>query len=120
MNSATVPGAISGYDALLKRFGSLTFKETFERAAKIAEEGWGQAERRHADLRSATERTRVRTRIRGRLSSSGDRAPDLYSIIRNPALAKALRLLQKDGRDAFYRGDIAAAIVRQDRRPAAV
>src|SRR5687767_9171307 len=53
VNSATVPGAISGYDALLKRFGSLTFKETFERAARIAEEGWGQAERRHADLRGA-------------------------------------------------------------------
>jgi gamma-glutamyltranspeptidase/glutathione hydrolase len=35
----------------------------------------------------------------------------LYSIIRNPALAKALRLLQKQGRDAFYRGEIAAAIV---------
>src|SRR4030095_11307021 len=28
VNSATVPGAISGYDALLKRFRTLTFKET--------------------------------------------------------------------------------------------
>src|SRR5918994_1850963 len=53
VNAATVPGAISGYDALLKRFGSMTFSQTFERAARIAEEGWGQAERRHADLRSA-------------------------------------------------------------------
>ena len=53
VNSATVPGAISGYDALLKRFGTMTFKETFERAARIAEEGWGQAERRHNDLRGA-------------------------------------------------------------------
>ena len=52
VNATTVPGAISGYDALLTRFGTLTFKETFERAARIAEEGWGQAERRHADLRS--------------------------------------------------------------------
>src|SRR5262249_47769999 len=51
VNSATVPGAISGYDALLKRFGSLGFKETFERAARIAEEGWGLAERRHPDRR---------------------------------------------------------------------
>src|SRR5262245_12001536 len=46
VNAATVPGAISGYDELLKRFGTMTFKETFERAARIAEEGWGQAERR--------------------------------------------------------------------------
>src|SRR6478735_8691396 len=35
VNSATVPGAISGYDALLKRFGTMTFKQTFERAARI-------------------------------------------------------------------------------------
>ncbi len=53
VNAATVPGAISGYDALLKRFGTMGFNETFERAARIADEGWGLAERRHADLRGA-------------------------------------------------------------------
>src|SRR5688500_14723388 len=53
VNAATVPGAIAGYDALLARFGTMTFKETFERAARIAEEGWGLAERRHSDLRSS-------------------------------------------------------------------
>ena len=42
---------------------------------------------------------------------SGGEAPALYSIIRNPGLAKALRLIQQQGRDAFYKGDIAAAIV---------
>jgi gamma-glutamyltranspeptidase/glutathione hydrolase len=112
VNSATVPGAISGYDALLKRFGSLTFKETFERAARIAEEGWGQAERRHADLRGAASALGKDPDSR-QTFLAGDRAPELYSIIRNPALGKALRLLQKEGRDAFYRGDIAAAIVRK-------
>ena len=112
VNSVTVPGAISGYDALLKRFGTMTFKETFERAATIAEEGWGQAERRHSDLRSAANGLRADADSR-QIFLDGDRVPDLYSIIRNPALAKALRLLQKEGRDAFYRGDIAAAIVRK-------
>jgi gamma-glutamyltranspeptidase/glutathione hydrolase len=110
VNAATVPGAISGYDALLKRFGSMTFSQTFERAARIAEEGWGQAERRHADLRSAANALRGDAESR-QTFLDGDRAPDLYGIIRNPALAKALRLLQKEGRDAFYRGDIAAAVV---------
>ena len=114
VNSATVPGAISGYDALLRRFGSLTFKETFERAARIAEEGWGQAERRHADLRGA---------VKGLLADPDsketflleNRAPDLYAIVRNPALAQALRLIQNEGRDAFYRGPIAEAIVAKVR-----
>src|SRR5438874_2579569 len=54
VNAATVPGAISGYDALLKRFGTVGFKEAFERAARLAEEGWGLAERRHSDLKNAT------------------------------------------------------------------
>jgi gamma-glutamyltranspeptidase/glutathione hydrolase len=105
VNAATVPGAIAGYDALLKRFGSLTFKQTFERAARIAEEGWGQAERRYADLRSAAKGLAADADSR-QIFLNGDRAPALYSIIRNPALAKALRLLQKEGRDAFIAGTL--------------
>lgn len=110
VNAATVPGAISGYDALLTRFGSMGFEETFERAAQLAEEGWGQAERRHNDLLS----------VRGKLAQDADSAalflnngevPALYSIIRNPDLASALRLIQREGRDAFYKGAIADALV---------
>jgi len=110
VNAATVPGAVSGYDALLKRFGTLGFTETFERAARLAEEGWGLAERRHSDLKNAT------NGLRNDPDSTeaflvGGQTPALYSIIRNPALAKALRLIQTGGRDAFYRGPIADAIV---------
>ena len=114
VNAATVPGAVSGYDALLKRFGTLTFKETFERAARIAEEGWGQAERRHSDLRAATAGLRADPDSRQTFLIA-DQAPDLYSIIRNPGLANAMRAIQKNGRDAFYRGEIATAIVEKIR-----
>jgi gamma-glutamyltranspeptidase / glutathione hydrolase len=112
VNSATVPGAISGYDALLKRFGTLTFKETFERAARIADEGWGQAERRHADLRGAVNGLRADPDSKAAFLVN-DEAPPLYSVIRNPGLSKALRLIQQHGRDAFYKGEIAAAIVKK-------
>jgi gamma-glutamyltranspeptidase/glutathione hydrolase len=110
VNAATVPGAVSGYDSLLKRFGTVTFKEAFERAARIADEGWGQAERRHSDLRGAVSGLRTDADSRQTFLVD-DRAPDLYSIIRNPDLARALRILQARGRDGFYRGEIAAAIV---------
>jgi gamma-glutamyltranspeptidase/glutathione hydrolase len=110
VNSATVPGAISGYDALLKRFGTVGFKEAFERAARIAEEGWGLAERRHQDLRNAANGLRNDPDSK-EMFFAGDQTPALYSIIRNPGLAKALRLIQTQGRDAFYRGAIADAIV---------
>jgi len=110
VNAATVPGAISGYDALLKRFGTVGFKEAFERAARIADEGWGLAERRHSDLRNATNGLRNDPDSKETFLVSGD-TPALYSIIRNPGLSKALRLIQQQGRDAFYKGAIADAIV---------
>ena len=112
VNAATVPGAIAGYDALLKKFGTRGFKETFEPAARIADEGWGLAERRHHDLRGA---------VKGLLADPDSRqtflvadvAPPLYGIIRNPGLARALRLIQQHGKDVFYRGEIAEAIVKK-------
>jgi gamma-glutamyltranspeptidase/glutathione hydrolase len=112
VNSATVPGAVAGYDALLKRFGTMGFRETFERAARLADEGWGQAERRHADLLATVEALRADADS-ARIFLENHAAPALYSIIRNPNLAKALRLIQAEGRDAFYKGAIADAIVRK-------
>ena len=106
VNAATVPGAVAGYDALLDRFGTVTFEEAFERAARTAEEGWGQAERRHRDLRAVAERLGEDPDSREAFLKEGQ-APDLYSIIRNPDLGKALRLLQEKGKDAFYQGEIA-------------
>jgi gamma-glutamyltranspeptidase/glutathione hydrolase len=110
VNAATVPGAVAGYDALLTRFGTMTFKETFDRAARIADEGWALAERRHDDLFAVAGSLRADPDSARTFLVNGE-APALYSIIRNPALASALRLMQQQGRDAFYKGDIAAAIV---------
>jgi gamma-glutamyltranspeptidase/glutathione hydrolase len=114
VNSATVPGAIAGYDALLERFGSMGFRETFERAARIAEEGWAQAERRHADIVSSLNRLQ-RDPDSNRTFLVNGEAPPLYGIIRNPELATALRMIQEGGRDAFYTGPIADAIVAKVR-----
>ncbi len=110
VNAATVPGAVSGYDALLQRFGTLTFRETLARAAQLAEEGWGQSERRHSDIVSALEKLRGDADSNRTFLEDG-RPPALYRRVSNPGLAVALRLLQEHGRDAFYKGEIAEAIV---------
>ena len=110
INASTVPGAISGYDALLKRFGTLGFEETFARAVQVADEGWGQAERRHRDLVSVQGKLR-RDDYAAEVFLEDGVAPDLYAMVRNPDLADALRLIQQQGRDAFYQGAIADAIV---------
>ena len=112
VNSVTVPGAVDGYDKMLKRFGTMGFKDTFERAARIAEEGWGITERHHSDWVGTVNGLRGDPDSRQTLLVN-DLAPNLYSIFRNPDLARALRLIQKHGRDAFYKGDIARAIVEK-------
>jgi len=119
VNAATVPGAVAGYDGLLKRLGTMSFKETLERAARIAEEGWGQAERRHEDLLGAQQGLAADADSREVFLENG-RAPALYGVIRNPNLANALRLIQQQGRDAFYKGDIARAIVAKVQRDGGV
>jgi gamma-glutamyltranspeptidase/glutathione hydrolase len=114
VNAATVPGAIAGYDALLRRLGTMGFQDTLERAARIAEEGWGQAERRASDLRGATAGLRADADSAKTFLVNRE-PPALYSIVRNTDLARALRLIQKNGRDAFYKGDIAKAIIQKVR-----
>ena len=111
VNAATVPGAVSGYDALLQRFGTLTFRETFARAAQIAEEGWGQAERRHRDIVAVQEKLRADPNSNRAFLNDDGKPPALYSLVRNPDLAAALRLMQGQGREGFYEGEIADAIV---------
>ena len=110
VNAATVPGAVAGYDALLSRFGTVTFKQALERAARIAEEGWGLAERRHNDLRSAVNGLKNDADSKATFLD-GEQARPLYSVINNPNLAKALRIIQAKGKDGFYKGEIAQAIV---------
>ncbi|WP_238322025.1 gamma-glutamyltransferase family protein [Komagataeibacter europaeus] len=41
------------------------------------------------------------------------RPPGLYGVFRNPDLARAFRLLENGGADAFYKGPIADAIVKK-------
>jgi len=119
VNAATVPGTIRGYEALLDRFGNFGFEETLERAARLAEEGWGLAERRHNDLLNSVNKLRRDADSNETFLIDGE-APPLYSIIRNPALARALRLIQREGADAFYEGDIADAIVAKVREDGGV
>jgi gamma-glutamyltranspeptidase / glutathione hydrolase len=110
VNSITVPGAVSGYDALLTRFGTMGFKQTFERARQLADEGFGITERIHNDWAASVNGLRRDPDSAAQFLVNNN-VPPLYSIFRNPNLSKAFRELQLNGRDAFYKGAIAQAIV---------
>ncbi len=114
IDSATVPGAVDGWDALLKRAGTMTFQETLEPAATLAEQGFAVTERIRNDWIYGAEVLRTDPDS-AKLYLVDGRPPDTYAVMRNPDLAHTFRLLQAQGRDAFYSGVIAHAIVDKSR-----
>ncbi len=114
IDSATIPGAVDGWDALLKRAGTLTFKETLEPAAVLAEQGFGVTERIRNDwIYGATVLAHDPDSVKTYLVDG--KPPNTYDVFRNPDLARTFRLLQAQGRDVFYRGEIAQAILAKSR-----
>ena len=115
INSAVVPGTVAGWDALLDRFGTMGFRKVLEPAVDYAEEGFGVHERAHSAFVGAAGVLREDPDSARTWLPSGQ-PPRLYSIFSNPEMARALRLIQRQGRDAFYEGRIARAIVAKSRR----
>jgi gamma-glutamyltranspeptidase/glutathione hydrolase len=114
IDSVTVPGAVDGWDVLLKRAGTMTFKETLEPAAVLAEQGFGVTERIRNDwIYGATVLAKDPDSVKTYLVDG--KPPNTYDIFRNPDLARTFRLLQAQGRDVFYKGEIAQAIVAKSR-----
>jgi gamma-glutamyltranspeptidase/glutathione hydrolase len=110
VDSAVVPGAVDAWDVLLKRYGSMGFKQVLAPATRIADEGFGVTERIAAEWEGRTAFLKEDAET-ARVYLNNGKAPGVYSIFRNPDLAKAFRLLGSGGRDAFYKGPIAKAIV---------
>lgn len=114
INSVTVPGSVAGWDAILKRFGTMGFKQVLEPARNYAAEGFPVHERVAHDWRTLAGNLRKDPET-ARTFLPGGEPPEMYSIFRNPDLARSLRLIQRGGSDAFYKGPIARAIVRKMR-----
>jgi gamma-glutamyltranspeptidase/glutathione hydrolase len=114
--TVTVPGAAWGWGEVLARFGKLSFKEVLQPAIDYAENGFPVSQRIASDwhlpnalplegcCKSVDPDSVATWYIDGK-------PPAFGQVFRNPDLAKTFRLLQQQGRDAFYKGEIAKAIV---------
>jgi gamma-glutamyltranspeptidase/glutathione hydrolase len=119
--TVTVPGAVWGWDEVQRRFGSLTFKETLQPAIDYAEQGFAISERIAHDwqLYPALPATpgdprKCCTQLDPDSIATwyiDGRQPVAGQMHRNPGLAKTFRLLQQQGRDGFYKGELAQAII---------
>ncbi|HXB20868.1 MAG TPA: gamma-glutamyltransferase [Candidatus Solibacter sp.] len=111
IHTATVPGAVDGWNKAHQRFGKLPWKDLFAQAIYYAEHGYAVPEIIH-DYWVAEEPKMGKTEEARRVFLPGGKAPELGERFTNPDLAKSLRLVAEQGRDAFYKGEIAQAIVQ--------
>ena len=108
--SWSVPGCVDGWETLRKRFGSKPLADLLAPAIAYAEQGFPVSEVIGASWKGAEPGL---ARLPGSAATflPGGKAPRFGEVFANPELAKTMRLIAKEGLDAFYQGSIAQAIV---------
>src|SRR5262249_19526734 len=101
---------VDGWSKAHQRFGRLPWKDLFTPAIYYAEHGYAVPEIIHAYWVEEEPKLRKTDEARRVFLPSG-KAPELGARFVNPDLAQTLKLLADQGRDAFYKGAIAEAIV---------
>jgi gamma-glutamyltranspeptidase/glutathione hydrolase len=114
IDSVTVPGAVAGWDALRRRFGKLLMGEDVRPAAVLAEKGIAVPET-DAENWKAFGLPFAQSPGFARVFLPDGKAPAAGQIFRNPELAATLRRIGEHGRDGFYRGPTAQAILQLSR-----
>jgi gamma-glutamyltranspeptidase/glutathione hydrolase len=115
-DTVTVPGAISAWVALSLRFGKLPFEQLLAPAADIAERGY-------AVPVVVQQKWQLASKVASLTSQPGfaatflpkGRAPAVGERFAMPHAARALRLIAQSKGEAFYRGEIAAALAAHAR-----
>ncbi|HUU33904.1 MAG TPA: gamma-glutamyltransferase family protein [Vicinamibacterales bacterium] len=109
--SVTVPGVVAGWDAMRTRFGSKPFSELLAPAIYYAEHGfpvseviagsWARSAKMHSQHPNSAKTYLI----------DGVRAPRAGEVFKNPDLAAALKRIAAGGRDGYYTGPTAEAIL---------
>jgi gamma-glutamyltranspeptidase/glutathione hydrolase len=109
--SVTVPGAVAGWDALRTRFGRLPFSDILAPAIYYAEHGFPVSEVTAGNWGRSLKLLTATPSAAHTFLVDGTRAPNAGEVFRNPDLAASFRRVAAHGRDGFYTGPIADAIV---------
>jgi gamma-glutamyltranspeptidase/glutathione hydrolase len=111
VHAVTVPGAIDGWCRLLADHGTMPLARLLEPAIALAEEGFAVTSRVATDWANGA-RKFVGAGARQNLLKDG-RVPKVGEVMRSPALAATLKRIAKEGRDGFYKGEVAADMVAE-------
>ena len=113
--SVGVPGTLRILEAMHGQHGRLAWARLFAPAIRLATDGFRVSPRLHLLLRWQGPDGFAPSARRYFFDSTGSARPAGY-LLKNPEFAATLRAVADRGPDAFYKGDIADAIVRAVRK----
>ncbi|QCW99999.1 gamma-glutamyltransferase [Aggregatimonas sangjinii] len=101
-----VPGTVAGIMEVHEKFGSLPLEEIFEPVIALAEKGIVVTENQAARFENYKD---LILQVNDSVTTFpiGCKAGD---IVKYPALARTMRLIAKNGRDGFYKGETAKTL----------
>jgi gamma-glutamyltranspeptidase/glutathione hydrolase len=108
--SWSVPGCVDGWAELQQKFGTMPLKALLEPSIEYAEKGVPVPEV-IAGYWRGSEKSHARDTGMAKTFLVNGKAPKAGDVFKNPELANTYRLIARDGRDAFYKGEIAEKIV---------
>jgi len=110
--SITVPGALSGWAALLKEYGTLSLAEALAPAIDIAENGFPVSPIIAGQWRGSARVLRQDPGASATFLLEGERGPEAGEWFRNPDLGASFRVVAQEGPRALYGGELGARIVQ--------
>ncbi len=119
--SVGVPGTLRGVSTALKNWGSISLATAIAPAVTLAESGFKINALLAADIVNTSDRGFVMTNLQPETAAvfqPGGVPLHTGDVLKQPDLAKTLRLIAAQGPDVFYKGEIGAAIVAAQNRSA--
>lgn len=108
--AAAIPGEVAGLEHLAVNYGQLSLAESLRPAIRIAREGFPVYTKFHRML-TYKEKTLRRWPAAAQAFLMDDRVPEMGQIIKLPDLARVLEKIAREGRDGFYKGELAQQLV---------
>ena len=108
--SISVPGAVDGWFSMHEKFGLLPFNEILEEPIWYAENGFPVSEAISNSWQSSARRLKNQPGSFLETFTINGEGPKKGQIFKNKDLANTFRLLASEGKDAFYKGEIATKI----------
>jgi len=110
IETVTVPGALGGWDALLKKYGTYTLAQALQPAIGYADKGYVVTPVIANDWAGAARALQKDEGARATYLVNGE-TPKAGDFFRNPDLANTYRQIAKEGASTFYGGALGQRLV---------